>query len=201
MSAETTLLKNRITHHFEQSGQLKLDLAQLLASPIAASAEAIVQALLNEKKILSCGNGGSAASAQYFASLMLNRYEMERPGLAAIALCADNSTLTCIANDSNFDKVFSKQIMALGMPHDILLAISTSGSSKNMLNAIRAAKERGMQIIAMSGGDGGNLVELLTEYDIHVGVPHDNPSRIQETYILILHCLCDAIDCLLLGAN
>ncbi len=194
-------LKARITGHFEQSGQLKLDLAHLLAAPIANAAEAIVAALLQEKKVLSCGNGGSAASAQYFASLMLNRYEVERPGLAAIALCADNSTLTSIAIDSHFEKVFSKQIMALGMPHDILLAISTSGSSKNMLSAIKAAKERGMRIIAMSGGDGGSLIELLDEDDIHIGVPHENTSRLQEAYILILHCLCDAIDCLLLGVH
>jgi D-sedoheptulose 7-phosphate isomerase len=194
-------IEARITAHFEQSGQLKLDLAELLATPIANAAEAIVEALLKEHKVLSCGNGGSAAVAQYFASLMLNRYEMERPGLAAIALCADTSTLTSIANENHFEKVYSKQISALGMEGDVLLAISTRGYSKNILKAITAAKERGMRIIAMSGGDGGNVVELLGEHDIHIGVPHDNASRIQETYILILHCLCDAIDCLLLGVN
>ncbi len=194
-------LTARIAAHFEQSGQLKLDLADLLATPIAKSAEIIVEALLNEKKILSCGNGGSAASAQYFASLMLNRYEMERPGLAAIALCADNTTLTSIANDDNFDQVFSKQVMALGQIGDVLLAISTRGNSKNILSAIKAAKERNMRVIALSGGDGGNLVELLGHKDIHIGVPHDNSSRVQEVYILILHCLCDATDCLLLGVN
>ncbi len=194
-------LTARIAAHFEQSGQLKLDLADLLATPIAKSAEIIVEALLNEKKILSCGNGGSAASAQYFASLMLNRYEMERPGLAAIALCADNTTLTSIANDDNFDQVFSKQVMALGQIGDVLLAISTRGNSKNILSAIKAAKERNMRVIALSGGDGGNLVELLGHKDIHIGVPHDNSSRVQEVYILVLHCLCDATDCLLLGVN
>ena len=194
-------LTARIAAHFEQSGQLKLDLADLLAAPIAKSAEIIVEALLNEKKILGCGNGGSAAGAQYFASLMLNRYEMERPGLAAIALSADNITLTSIANDDHFDHVFSKQVMALGQIGDVLLAISTRGNSKNILGAIKAAKERSMRVIALSGDDGGNLVELLGDKDIHIGVPHDNPSRIQEVYILILHCLCDATDCLLLGAN
>lgn len=194
-------IEARISAHFEQSGQLKLELADLLAAPIARAAEAMVEALLNEHKILSCGNGGSAASAQYFTSLMLNRYEMERPGLAAIALCTDNTTLTSIANENHFEQVFSKQISALGMEDDVLLALSASGNSKNVLKAITAAKERGMRIIAMSGGDGGNLVELLGEHDIHIGVPHDNASRIQEVYILILHCLCDAIDCLLLGVN
>lgn len=194
-------LTTRISRHFEQSGRLKLELADLLAEPIVKSAEMIVQALLNEKKVLVCGNGGSAANAQYFASRMLNRYEVERPGLAAIALSADNSTLTSIANDSHFEQVFSKQVTALGLAGDVLLAISTSGNSKNVLKAIKAAKERGMHVIAMSGGDGGSLMELLEDQDIHIGVPHDNPSRIQEVYILILHCLCDAIDCLLLGVN
>lgn len=194
-------LTTRISRHFEQSGRLKLELADLLAEPIVKSAEMIVQALLNEKKVLVCGNGGSAANAQYFASRMLNRYEVERPGLAAIALSADNSTLTSIANDSHFEQVFSKQVTALGLAGDVLLAISTKGNSKNVLKAIKAAKERGMHVIAMSGGDGGSLMELLGDQDIHIGVPHDNPSRIQEVYILILHCLCDAIDCLLLGVN
>jgi D-sedoheptulose 7-phosphate isomerase len=194
-------IKTRITAHFEQSGHLKLELAELLAAPIADAAEVVVEALLKEHKVFSCGNGGSAAIAQYFASLMLNRYEMERPGLAAIALCADISTLTSIANENHFEKVYSKQVSALGMQDDVLLAISTRGNSRNILNAITAAHERGMRVIAMTGGDGGNVVELLGEHDIHIGVPHDNASRIQETYILILHCLCDAIDCLLLGVN
>lgn len=194
-------LIKRIQDHFEESGQLKLALADLLAEPIARAADIIVDALLKEKKVLSCGNGGSAASAQYFASMMLNRYQTERPGLAAIALCADNSTLTSIAIDHHFETVFSQQIMALGMPDDILLAISVSGSSKNMLRAIQAGKERGMKIIALSGGDGGNLVELLGDQDIHIGVPHDNSARVQEVYVLIVHCLCDAIDCILLGVH
>lgn len=194
-------LTARISAHFEQSGRLKLELADLLAKPIAQAAEIIVQAFLNEKKVLACGNGGSAANAQYFASRMLNRYEMERPGLAAIALSADISTLTTIANDDHFDHVFSKQIMALGQAGDVLLAMSTSGNSHNILQAIEAGRERGMHIIALSGGDGGGLVELLRDADIHIGVPHDNAPRIQEVYILILHCLCDAIDCLLLGVN
>ncbi|MCB5186190.1 SIS domain-containing protein [Methylobacillus gramineus] len=196
-----TDLSARIANHFEESGRLKLELAELLATPIANAAEIIVQALLNEKKVLACGNGGSASSAQYFASRMLNRYEMERPGLAAIALPADIATLTSIANDNHFEQVFSRQISALGHHGDVLLALSTSGNSKNILHAITAAKESGLSVIAFSGGDGGGLVELLGEDDIHIGVPHENPARIQEVYILTLHCICDAIDCLLLGVN
>jgi D-sedoheptulose 7-phosphate isomerase len=194
-------LNTRITAHFEQSGHLKLELADLLATPIAKSADMIAQALLNEKKVLSCGNGGAAASAQYFASLLLNRYEMERPSLATIALSADNITLTSIANDSHFEQVFARQIQGLGQTGDVLLAISASGNSANILNAIKAAKERDMPVIALSGGDGGTLVELLDDKDIHIGVPHDSPIRVQEVYILILHCLCDAVDCLLLGVH
>lgn len=194
-------LISRIAAHFEQSGQLKLELAALLAEPIAQAAEIISAALLAEKKVLACGNGGSAAHAQYFASRLLNRYEMERPSLAAIALCADCSTLTAIANDDHYSEVYSKQIMALGQPGDVLLVMSNSGNSENILKAIRAALERDMRVIAMSGGDGGELVELLADGDIHIGVPHDNAARVQEVYVLTLHCLCDSIDCLLLGVN
>lgn len=194
-------LEARISEHFEQSGQLKLELAELLASPIAKAAQIIVDALLQEHKVLACGNGGAAANAQYFASLMLNRYEMERPGLAAIALNADNTTMTSIADENHFEKVYSKQISALGMEGDVLLAISTRGHSKNVLKAITTAQDRGIHIVAITGGDGGKVVELLGEHDIHIGVPHDSAARIQETNILILHCLCDAIDCLLLGVN
>lgn len=194
-------LISRIAGHFEESARLKLESAELLAPPIAAAAAMMVAAFLAEKKVLACGNGGSAALAQYFAARMLNRFDLERPGLAAIALSADNATLTSIASDSSFAQVFSKQILALGQPGDVLLAMSTSGNSQNMLNAISAAHERGMQIVALSGGDGGSLVELLRPRDIHLGVPHENAARVQEMYILIVHCLCDAIDCLLLGVE
>lgn len=194
-------LTTRISRHFEESARLKLDLADLLAAPIARAAGVIAKALLDEKKVLACGNGAAAANAQYFSSRMLNRYEMERPSLAAIALNADSITLTTIANDNHFQQVFSKQVSALGMTGDVLLAISSSGNSKNVQKAIEAAHERGMTVIALSGGDGGGVMELLGEEDIHIGVPHDNPARIQEVYILVLHCMCDAIDCLLLGVN
>jgi len=191
----------RIVGHFEESAQLKLVSADLLAPAIAEAAAMIVAALLEDKKVLTCGNGGSAALAQYFAARMLNRFDMERPGLATISLSADNSTLTSIANDSNFSQVFSKQIMALGQPGDILLAMSTSGNSQNVLDAIVAAHERGMSVVAFSGGDGGSLMELLIPQDIHIGVPHENTARVQEMYLLVLHCLCDSIDCLLLGVE
>lgn len=191
----------RIIRHFEESAHLKLESADLLAPVIAEAAAVIVTAFLGDKKVLTCGNGGSAALAQYFAARMLNRFDMERPGLAAIALSADNSTLTSIANDSNFAQVFSKQILALGQPGDVLLAMSTSGNSQNVLDAMNAAHERGMRVIALGGGDGGILMELLHIEDIHIGVPHENTARVQEMYLLTLHCLCDSIDCILLGAE
>jgi len=194
-------LTKRITNQFEESGHLMVELADLLAAPILRSAELIVEGLLNEKKVLTCGNGGSAATAQYFASRMLNQFQVERPSLAAISLACDTSTLTAIANHDNFDQFFSKQITALGQAGDVLLAISTSGNSKNILRAITAAKERHMHVIALSGGDGGKMVELLQEDDIHIGIPHDNPARVLEIYTLIMHCLCDSIDCLLLGVH
>ena len=192
-------LTARIGAHFEQSARLKNELAELLAAPIAQAAQLMADTLLKEKKLLACGNGGSAALAQYFASRMLNRYDLERPSLAALALSADSVTLTAIANDEHFSHVYSKQVNALGQAGDVLLALSTSGDSINVLQAIRAAKERGMLVIALTGGDGGGVLELLTDQDIHIGIPHENAARIQEIYLLILHCLCDAIDCLLLG--
>ena len=194
-------LLTRINNHFEDSAKLKLALAELLSAPISASAEMMAEAFLNEKKVLICGNGSGAANAQYFSSRMLNHFEVERPGLAAIALSADSTTLTAIANFGHFDQTYAKQVLALGQAGDVLIAISTSGNAANILNAIRAAKERNMRVIAFSGGDGGLLMELLEDQDIHLGVPHDNAARIQEVYVLILHCLCDAIDCLLLGVN
>ena len=194
-------LTARINQEFEESGRLKLALADLLSARIAASAEIIVAAFLKDKKVLACGNGPGAADAQYFSACMLNHFGMERPGLAAISLNADSTILTSIAKHGNYDQIFSKQILALGQDGDVLIAISISGDSSNILNAIKAAKERNMKVIAFSGGDGGLLVELLEEHDIHLGVPDHNPARIQEIFVLILHCLCNAIDCLLLGVN
>ena len=161
----------------------------------------MVQCLMNEGKILACGNGGSAADAQHFSAELLNRFEMERPALPAIALTTDSSTITSIANDYDYDQVFSKQVRALGQPDDLLLAISTSGNSRNIVDAIHAAHERQMGVVALTGRNGGVMAEVLGQQDVHICVPHSRTARIQEVHILCLHCLCDAIDCLLLGVE
>jgi D-sedoheptulose 7-phosphate isomerase len=194
-------LNERINRHFHESAQLKLDAVGSLADPIRQAAERMVQCLMNEGKIMACGNGGSAADAQHFAAELLNRFEMDRPGLAALALTTDASTLTSIANDFDFDQVFSKQVRALGQPNDLLLAISTSGNSRNVMEAVQAAHDRQVGVIALTGRNGGMIGELLLPGDIHLCVPHANTARIQEVHILCLHCLCDAIDCLLLGVE
>jgi len=187
-------LFQRIKHNFNDSIQTKMAAADTLVDPIAQAAEAMVQCLLNNHKILSCGNGGSAADAQHFSSEMLNRFEAERPGLPAMALTTDASTVTSIANDYSFDDIFSKQIKALGQAGDVLLVISTSGNSKNTLNAIEAAHLREMRAIVLSGRDGGEMANLLNPQDIEIRVPADSTARIQETHLLIIHCLCDIID-------
>ncbi len=194
-------LITRISNHFTDSAELKLQAVGALAAPIAAAAERMVQCLVNDGKIMSCGNGGSAADAQHFAAEMLNRFEIERPGLAAIALTTDSSTLTSIANDYDYNQVFSKQVRALGQTHDVLLAISTSGNSRNVMEAIVAAHERNLGVVALTGQTGGQIAAMLEPGDIHVCVPATNTARIQEVHILTLHCLCDAIDCLLLGVE
>ncbi len=194
-------LKSRINKHFTDSAHLKLEAMDLLADPLARASERMAQCLMNEGKILSCGNGGSAADAQHFAAELLNRFEMERPGLAAMALTTDTSTLTSIANDYAFEQVFSKQVRALGQRGDVLLAISTSGNSKNVLEAINAAHEREMSVVALTGRGGGKTVPLLKDGDVHICVGHNNTARIQEVHLLTLHCLCDVIDCILLGVE
>jgi len=191
----------RISQNFTDSAHLKLQAMDLLAGPIADAAERVVQCLLADGKVLACGNGGSAADAQHFSSEMLNRFEMERPGLAAMALTTDASTVTSIANDYDFEQIFSKQVRALGHRGDVLLAISTSGNSRNVMQAIHAAHERDMTVIALTGKSGGQMAELLTDRDIHICVPADSTARIQEIHLLSIHCLCDAIDCLLLGVE
>ena len=191
----------RINQHFTDSANLKLLAQEAMSQSIAIAAEKIVGCLLADGKILSCGNGGSAADAQHFASEMLNRFELERPGLAAIALTTDSSTLTSIANDYDFEQIFSKQVRALGQPNDALLAISTSGNSRNVLQAVLAAHERDMLVIALTGNSGGLLAEHLNAEDINLCVPSNHTARIQELHLLTIHCLCDAIDCLLLGVE
>ena len=159
----------------------------------------MVNCLLSGNKILSCGNGGSAGDAQHFSSELLNRFEQERPSLPALSLCTDNSTLTAISNDYSYDEVFSKQIRALGQPGDLLLAISTSGQSTNVLQAISTAHDKEMNVVALTGKDGGQLAELLGENDIEIRVPSDSTARIQEVHLLVIHCLCDLIDNQLFG--
>lgn len=185
---------------FNQSIQTKIDALPMLTQPIADAAELIFNRLLEGNKVLSCGNGGSAGDAQHFSSEMLNRYERDRPGLPAIALTTDSSTVTSIANDSDFSNVFSRQIEALGQPSDLLLAISTSGNSTNVNRAIGSAHERDMNIVALTGRDGGGLVKLLAPGDVEIRVPSDVTARIQETHLLIIHCLCDLVDHQLLGS-
>ena len=192
-------LISRIKQNFHDSINTKQVAADLLAEPLATAAQMITQCLLGGGKILSCGNGGSAGDAQHFSSEMLNRFEMERPGLPAVALTTDSSTLTSIANDYSYDQVFSRQVSALGQQGDILLAISTSGNSNNVNRAIEASHEREMQVIALSGKQGGDMASALTADDVEIRVPSDSTARIQEVHLLAIHCICDLVDHQLLG--
>lgn len=194
-------LISRINQHFTDSAQLKLQAMTQLAGPLARASERMAQCLINDGKILSCGNGGSAADAQHFSAELLNRFEIERPPLAAIALSTDTSTLTSIANDYHYNEVFSKQVRALGRSGDLLLAISTSGNSPNVIEAIHAAHDRQMGVIALTGKQGGKMASLLRPDDVHICVPAERTARIQEVHLLCLHCMCDSIDCILLGAE
>ena len=191
--------KERVKQHFQESAGLKLQCAEKLAPRIALAARLMTQSLLTEHKILSCGNGGSAGDAQHFSSEMLNRFEMERPGLPAIALTTDSSTLTSIANDYQFADVFAKQVRALGRPGDVLVAITTSGRSANILNGIGAAHDRDMAVVALTGRDGGEVPALLAPADVEIRVEGRSTARIQEVHLLIIHCLCDLVDYQLLG--
>jgi len=191
----------RIAQHFNDSAQTKLAALEFMAEPIARAIDAMTHSLMSSGKILACGNGGSAADAQHFAAELLNRFEMERPPLAAVALTTDSSTLTSIANDYDYTQVFAKQVRALGQPGDVLLAISTSGNSPNVIEAIHVAHEREMRVVALTGKGGGTISGLLRPDDIDLCVPADRTARIQEVHLLILHCLCDGIDCLLLGVE
>ncbi len=192
-------ISKRITQHFIDSADLKLKVKDTLAKPIATAAEAFFDCVTNDGKIMCCGNGGSAADAQHFAAELLNRFEKERPGLACIALTTDSSVLTSIGNDYDFNQIFSKQVRALGLPGDTLLAISTSGNSANVVAAIHAAHERSMSVIALTGRDGGEMARALKDNDVLICVPAQNTARIQEVHLLSLHCICDIIDFLLLG--
>lgn len=190
---------DKIRGNFTDSIQTKINAAYAIINIIAEASEEIVQALLEGHKILSCGNGGSACDAQHFSSQMLNRFKQERPALPAIALNSDISTLTAIANDYHFSDVFAKQIRAVGLPGDLLLAITTSGNSANIVNAVKAAHDKNMGVIALTGYDGGKIVDHLQEKDIEIRVPAYDTARIQETHMLIIHCICDIVDFRLFG--
>lgn len=189
----------RVREHFAESIATKQDAVDVISESIAVAGELMGKALLNDGKILSCGNGGSAGDAQHFSSELLNRFERERPGLPAMALTTDASTITSISNDYAYEEIFSKQIRALGKPEDILLGISTSGNSENICRAITAAHERGMKVVALSGRDGGRMAELFEEGDVEIRVPATRTARIQEVHLVIIHALCDLIDIALLG--
>ena len=192
-------LEARIRQHFNDSIQTKQRALEPLAPAIAAAAVEMAAALKSKRKIMACGNGGSAADSQHFAAELLNRFEIERPGLAAIALTTDTSTLTSIANDYDYKDIFSKQVRALGHDGDVLLAISTSGNSPNVVRAIEAAHEKGIKVVALTGRDGGEIGKLMQSGDHEVRVPARNTARIQEVHLLSIHCLCDLIDAQLFG--
>lgn len=194
-----TMLEQRIQQQFFDSADLKYAAAEILSRPIADAVQALVGCITAGGKVLACGNGGSASDAQHFAAEFIGRFERERPGLAAIALTTDSSILTAIGNDYDFNSIFSKQVQALGAPGDVLLAISTSGNSANVLAAVVAAQARDMTVIALTGRNGGRMRDALTETDVHICVPHERTARIQEVHILAIHCLCDAVDLQLLG--
>jgi D-sedoheptulose 7-phosphate isomerase len=193
--------KERVKKLFRASLETKQKALEVLPDAITAAADQIVKSLLSEGKVLCCGNGGSAGDSQHFSSELLNRFERERPSLPAIALTTDSSTLTSIANDYSYNEVFSKQVRALGRTGDILLAISTSGNSRNVLEAIKAAHQRGMKVVALTGRDGGAMRELLQDGDIEIRVPSTVTARIQEVHLLVIHCLCDLIDSQLFGGE
>lgn len=194
-------LAARVAAHFSDSASAKRTASDALAAPIAQAIAVMVECLRAGGKILACGNGGSAADAQHFSAELLNRFEVERPPLAAIALTTDTSTLTSIANDYSFEQVFEKQVQALGRKGDVLLAISTSGNSANVMRAMQAAAGAGMRVVVLSGRGGGKMAGLIAAEDVQICVPHDVTARIQEVHLLTLHCLCDGIDTLLFGAK
>ena len=192
-------LEAKITSHFISSIQVKEKSQAALVDPIREAVGLMTKSLESKHKIMACGNGGSAADAQHFSAELLNRFERERSPLAAIALTTDSSTLTSIGNDYDFNDIFSKQVLGLGKPGDVLLAISTSGNSQNVIEAINAAHELNINVVALTGKGGGRITQILKANDVHVCVPSEQTARIQEVHLLCLHCLCDGIDSIILG--
>ncbi|HEV7617212.1 MAG TPA: phosphoheptose isomerase [Burkholderiaceae bacterium] len=195
------MINQRILAHFHESAELKMQAATELAQPIAQAVELMFAALSNGNKILACGNGGSAADCQHFAAELVGRFERERLPLPGLALTTDTSILTAVGNDYSYKEIFAKQVHAFGQSGDVLLALSTSGNSANVIAAIEAALERDMRIVAMTGKGGGAIAKQLTEADVHICVPHDRTARIQEVHLLTIHCLCDGIDVALFGGD
>lgn len=193
-----TTLQERVAAHFAESICAKQEAEKVLVEPAAQAAELMLQCLMNDGKILACGNGGSAADAQHFAAEMTGRFEKERMELAAVALTTDTSALTAIGNDYGFDYIFSKQVRALGRAGDILVGISTSGNSANVAEAVKAAHEHDMRVVALTGRNGGKIAAMLKDTDVLLNVPHPRTARIQENHILLIHAICDCIDSVLL---
>ena len=195
------MLELRIQQHFIDSADLKYQAAQALSGPIAQGVQALLACVTSGGKVLACGNGGSAADAQHFSAEFVGRFERERPELGALALTTDTSILTAVANDYSFTDVFARQVRALGQAGDVLLAISTSGNSESVIEAINAAHDNELCVVALTGKGGGEIGALLRDTDVHICVPTDRTARIQEVHLLTVHCLCDSIDCLLLGVD
>jgi D-sedoheptulose 7-phosphate isomerase len=191
----------RILAHFHESAELKIKSGAVLAQPISQAVELMFAALSNGNKILACGNGGSAADCQHFAAELVGRFERERLPLPALALTTDTSILTAIGNDYSYQDIFSKQVQAFGQSGDVLLALSTSGNSANVLAAVDVALDRDMRIVALTGKGGGAIAKRLTDADVHICVPHDRTARIQEVHLVTIHCICDGIDVALFGGD
>src|SRR3954463_12136520 len=192
-------LTAHLRQHFQEGIELRQRMAQSLPGDIARAGQALAAALKSGRKALACGNGGSAADSQHFAAELVGRFERERPGMPAIALTVDTSALTAIANDYDFDRVFSKQVEALGQPGDVLLGISTSGNSRNVIEAVKAAHQKEMTVIALTGRDGGEMGRMLKPHDHHLNVAHPRTMRVQEIHLLVIHCLCEVVDNVIFG--
>jgi len=193
------MLLQRIQQQFIDSADLKYQCAQAIAPAVENAIQAVLASVTGGGKVLACGNGASAAAAQHFAASFIGRYERERPELAALSLSADAAVLSGLANDFDARAVYARQVRALGQAGDVLLALSTSGNSANMLAAVEAAHEREMTVVALTGGRGGRLAQMLRDTDVQVCVPHELPARILEVHHLVLHCICDGVDAQLLG--